>query len=281
NQTQRLTLVLWRKMLLIVGWRVVLLIRKYPDLVKMNAFCRRRVELTVRNAGARAHVLHVPGTNHRTVAHAVFMHEGPVQNVGDDFHIAVRVRGETAATGDAVIVHDAQGAKVGVARVVILGERKGKASVEPAVVGLAAVVALPNSNHRWPPDLISKGIILVITTIVKRLFNPSTAGRAAHGVVRSTSGALLISRRRSPDFHGDNVWCKVLFHAAHPCTVFFEVIDGFCCFDNANKKRRGFFLGAPQYGNHYRQPHRQVLRDSDHPRHHSSHGSATDQSEPE
>src|SRR5882724_11497200 len=92
------------------------------------------------------------------------MLECTFEDIGDNFHIAMRVIGEAAAARDAIIVHHAQSAKLFVFRVVIVRERKGKAGVEPAVVGVAAVVALANGNHRRPPGRVA--YIVVDTTIV-------------------------------------------------------------------------------------------------------------------
>src|SRR5208337_5512674 len=94
-----------------------------------------------------AHILHVTRADYRAVAHAVAVLQRAFQDVGDDLHIAVRMRGKPRAACDAVVVHDAQGAEMNVRGVVIIGERKGKARIEPAVVGMAARVALANENH--------------------------------------------------------------------------------------------------------------------------------------
>src|SRR5215510_235077 len=50
-----------------------LLFRKHPDLVEMHWLGFRSVELAMRHAGARAHVLDVARLDHRAVAHAVAM----------------------------------------------------------------------------------------------------------------------------------------------------------------------------------------------------------------
>jgi len=81
------------------------------------------------------------------VSHAVLVREGSFEDVGDNFHVLVRVSREAATAGDAVVVHNAQGAELHVVAVKVIGERKGEAGVEPAVVGMAAFVALANGNH--------------------------------------------------------------------------------------------------------------------------------------
>src|SRR5260370_18163294 len=79
------------------------------------------------------------------------MLESAIQHVGDDFHVAVRVHGEPAAAGHAVIVHDAQRAEMHVLRVVVIGKGKGEMGVQPAVIGVTAFVALANVDHGPPP----------------------------------------------------------------------------------------------------------------------------------
>ena len=60
------------------------------------------------------------------------------EDVADDLHVAMAVRAEAAARGDAVLVDDAQVAEAHVARVVVVGEREAVPALEPAVVGVAA-----------------------------------------------------------------------------------------------------------------------------------------------
>ena len=74
------------------------------------------------HAGSRAHVLHVARLDDRTVAHAVLVRQRSLEDVGDDFHVAVRMRRKSAAPGYAVIVHHAQGAKLNMLRVIVVRE---------------------------------------------------------------------------------------------------------------------------------------------------------------
>ena len=52
------------------------------------------------------------------------MRDGAVQNVGDDFHVAMGMGLESRAALDPVLVDDAQGAEALVGGVVILAEGK-------------------------------------------------------------------------------------------------------------------------------------------------------------
>src|SRR5579859_2148150 len=113
----------------------------------MHWFGFRGVELTVSHAGPCAHVLNVAWLYHRTVAHAVAVLQRAFEHVGDDFHVAVGMHRESASSGDAVVIHHAQGAKVHVFWVVVIGKRKGEMGVQPAMVGVAAFVAFENLDH--------------------------------------------------------------------------------------------------------------------------------------
>src|SRR5215472_16446146 len=148
NQAQLAALFGFGEVLLVVDRLVALLVGEHPDLVEVHGFLLGSVELAMRHAGARAHVLHVAWTNDRAVTHAVFVSEGTLENISDDFHILVRMSWEAATARDAVVVHHAQGAELHVFQVKIVGEGKGEAGVEPAVVGMAAVVAFANGDHR-------------------------------------------------------------------------------------------------------------------------------------
>jgi hypothetical protein len=107
--------------------------------------CRKCVELAVAHARSRAHALHVAGQYHAgvcarrgAVAHAVLVRERTVEHVADDLHVAVAVRSEAGAGGDAVLVDDTQVAHAHVRGVVVVGEREAVEALEPTVVGEAA-----------------------------------------------------------------------------------------------------------------------------------------------
>ena len=105
----------------------------------MNWFAFGRIELAVRNTAACGHSLHIAGSNHRPIAHAVAMFERPRQNVRDDFHVAVRMRGKTFSGRNAIFIDDTQSAKVHVCRIVILIERESVIRVEPTKIEMATI----------------------------------------------------------------------------------------------------------------------------------------------
>ncbi len=49
------------------------------------------------HARAGGHVLHVAGADHAPVAHRILVLQRAAQDVGDDFHVAMRMRSEAAA----------------------------------------------------------------------------------------------------------------------------------------------------------------------------------------
>src|SRR5450759_4037884 len=113
-------------------------IRLDPALQQVYEFALRWIELAVLHALPRAHALHVAGTDHRAVAHAVLVLERALEDVGDDLHVAVAMGAEALARLHDVLVDHAQAAKPNVLRVVVIGKRKRVVAVEPAVVGMAA-----------------------------------------------------------------------------------------------------------------------------------------------
>ena len=89
----------------------------------------------------------VTGTNHRSIAHAVAMFERARKNVCDDFHIAVRVRGESLARLHAVFVDDTQAAKMHMRRIIVPIERERVVGIQPAKVKVATLFRFANRDH--------------------------------------------------------------------------------------------------------------------------------------
>src|SRR5580693_4296100 len=126
----------------------------------MSSLGWRRIHLAMADAAAGAHALSVAGANDRTRAQAVLVLKRAVQNVSNNFHVAVRVGGEPFAGRDPVFVDHAQGTKSHETRIVILVERKRVAGIEPAEIAATALIAASNVDHDK---------ILVTTTISLRL----------------------------------------------------------------------------------------------------------------
>ena len=92
------------------------------------------------NAGARAHHLHVAGGSAALISEVVAVANGAAAYIGDDCHVAVRMGRKAAASGDLVIVPDAQRAPVHAQWVMVLGKREMVASIQPAVLGMAELI---------------------------------------------------------------------------------------------------------------------------------------------
>src|SRR5205807_8812717 len=123
---------------LFVARRKITLARQNPNLQQMAWLSSRWIALAVRDPAAGGHTLYVAGTNHGTIAHAVPMLQRAGQNVSDDFHVAMRVRGETLCGRDSIFVDHAQRAEMHMRRIEILIEREGVISVEPSKIEVAA-----------------------------------------------------------------------------------------------------------------------------------------------
>src|SRR5438445_11307169 len=105
------------------------LLGQNPNLEQMGRIRLGGIRLTVANPGARAHTLSITGTNYRAVSHAVLVFERAFKQIGDDLHIAMRMRGKTMAGLHPIFVDDSKGAESHVAGIVILIEGEAVASV--------------------------------------------------------------------------------------------------------------------------------------------------------
>src|SRR5581483_4263245 len=147
DQPQLAALLGFAEKLLVVCRLVAELVGKHPDLVQVHRLRLRRIELAVRHSGSRAHVLHVARLDHRPVPHAVLVLQRSFEHVRDDLHVAVRVRPESAAARNPVVVHYPQRPELLVVGIVVIRERERVPRVQPAVVGVPAFFAPPNRNH--------------------------------------------------------------------------------------------------------------------------------------
>src|ERR1700728_2472548 len=89
------------------------------------------------------------------------MLERAFQNPGEDFHVAVRMRGETTAGRHDVLIDHPQRTKLRVVRVVVLVERECEARIEPRNLVVAALFRWTNFDHgvlQLPPDISRGGL---------------------------------------------------------------------------------------------------------------------------
>lgn len=149
---------------LLSGWIPELLIRRFqvfdrrndPDLQEVRGRRRRRVELAVDHAGARAHRLHFVRAEHVLLAHAVLVRKPALEHVGEDLHVAMAVRAEAFAGSHTIVVEHTQRTKPHVLRVVIPAERKRVIAVQPPQIGVAAVLGLAQRQHALILTLLSR-----------------------------------------------------------------------------------------------------------------------------
>src|SRR5437879_2947575 len=94
DQTKPATLLLLTQSKLLVTRLQPLALRQQPDLVEMDPFLIRRVELAVADAGASGHALQFARPYDRAVAHAVFVLQRPFEDIGNDLHVSVAVHPE-------------------------------------------------------------------------------------------------------------------------------------------------------------------------------------------
>ena len=72
------------------------------------------------DAGARRHKLHIAMTNDAAGSERVFVAQFPIQHVGKNLHILVRMSAEAHAGRDEILIDHAQGAETHMLRVVII-----------------------------------------------------------------------------------------------------------------------------------------------------------------
>ena len=106
------------------------------------------------HTGSGGHDLDLTGAHLRSVPHAVLVLHDAFVDVGDDLHVLVSVRSEPLAGLHPVLVDHPQGAEVHEVRIVVVGKREREVRVEPAVVGVPALVRSSDLDHRVAPCLI-------------------------------------------------------------------------------------------------------------------------------
>src|SRR5258707_9807839 len=110
-------------------------------------------------SGAGAHELDVTRFGSAFVAEAVSMGHRALTDIGDDFHVGVRVRRKPCVGRDLVVIPDAQRAPAHSRGIVVVGKGKVLLGFQPAAIFGGELVEWPAFNHgrvpRWclPTDL--------------------------------------------------------------------------------------------------------------------------------
>src|SRR5258708_19636317 len=110
-----------------------------------------RIELAVPNAAARRHALAVARQNHRSRSQAVFVLKLAFKNVGDDFHIAMRMRRKAIVGSDPIFVDNTQRTESHPLRVPVIVEAESVVSLQPSVIAPPPSFASSNLNHGYLP----------------------------------------------------------------------------------------------------------------------------------
>src|SRR5437870_2573973 len=118
----------------------------------MNGLLLGCVELAVDHTRTGAHALHLTGFDDgAVVSHVVLVFLGALEDVGNDFHVLMRVRGEASSRRYGVVVDHAERAETHVLLVVVASEGKRVMRVEPSVVRVTTVFSFSNREHRFVP----------------------------------------------------------------------------------------------------------------------------------
>ena len=115
--------------------------RPNPDLIDICVFILV-IELGVENACAGAHHLNIARCRAAFIARAVLVADGPASHIGDNFHVAMRMRVETGMRRNDVIIDDQQFTKAHFLRIMIAGKTEMMLRLQPSVIGPAKSVKL-------------------------------------------------------------------------------------------------------------------------------------------
>ena len=99
------------------------------------------------DAGTGTDALHFARFHDFMAAHAVLVFQRTGNDIGNDFHIAVRMQAEPFSDSHPVFIDHAKGTETHIAWVVIVGKRKRMVRLQPAMVGIAPVLRISDGNH--------------------------------------------------------------------------------------------------------------------------------------
>lgn len=78
------------------------------------------------------------------------MRQSALQHIVDDLHIVVSVHRKSSAGLDRIVVDDAQCTELNISWIVIIPKGKAVPGIQPAIIGMAAILARRNSIWCFP-----------------------------------------------------------------------------------------------------------------------------------
>ena len=101
----------------------------------------------MRYAGAGTHYLNIAGFGAAFIAHAVLMGNRPLADIGDDFHVAMRVRVKPLPRRDFIIIPNAQPPPIHALSIAVMPEGEMMIGIEPTEIGLAQAFKGTEFDH--------------------------------------------------------------------------------------------------------------------------------------
>lgn len=135
-----------RQIEILIAGRAARVVGLDPDLQELGRGVGRGVELGVFDTIAGRHVLEFARLDGAAVSEGILVAEFPRNDVGEDFHRAMRMGAEALPGRDGVLVDDAERFEAPVIGMIVSGEGKGMVGIEPAMVGVEAVIRPPDGQ---------------------------------------------------------------------------------------------------------------------------------------
>src|ERR1700676_3414797 len=114
--------------------------RRDPELQQVHGIFLRSIVFGVAHSSPRTHPLNFARADDAYVAHVIAMFDGAFDDVSDDFHLTMRVKGKSAGGSHYVVVKNAQWSKTHVGRVVVMVEREMPVRVKPICFSVIALI---------------------------------------------------------------------------------------------------------------------------------------------
>ena len=152
-----------REAAIVPARRSAALTRKQPNLEQLEGNLAT-IALGMTDPRPRANNLNVARYRTADVAGAVLMRDDALPDIGDDFHVGMRVTAEAGAWGDLVVVPDHQSAKRTICRVTVCRHYKMVACFKPSVIaaierflGSSRSIAVSRLRARW---MFASGMVM-------------------------------------------------------------------------------------------------------------------------